>query len=140
MKIKTPAGETFRIHRRWLPWRRRIETTDGLSGDVSDLTDLDDPIALVIAAILAIPLLATLAFVIGEVILLLLLLPFFVLARSVFGTPWIIEVTHQRELVHAEQAQGWGASRDLIERLAASINAGELPSGVPERVKQKVTE
>jgi hypothetical protein len=22
MKIQTPAGETFRIHRRWLPWRR----------------------------------------------------------------------------------------------------------------------
>jgi len=73
---------------------------------------------------------------IAEFLLLLLLLPFFVLARSVFGTPWIIEVTRQGEVVHAEQARGWGASRDHIHRLAAAISAGELPPGVLERIKK----
>lgn len=60
--------------------------------------------------------------------------------QSVFGTPWIIEVTHQREVMHAEEAHGWGASRDQIERRAAAISAGELPPGVLKRVKQKATE
>jgi len=141
MKIQTSAGETFRIHRRWLPWRRRAnKAMDWLPDDAGGLGSLgDDPISLVIGAIFVIPVLVILALFIGEFLLLFLLLPFFVLARSVFGTPWTIEVTHRREVVHAEGAQGWGASHDQIERLAAAISAGELPPGVLDRVKQKAT-
>lgn len=142
MKIQTPTGETFRIHRRWLPWRRRAgKAMDWLPGDAASLDSFgDDPISLVIGAILLIPLLVILAFFIGEFLLLLLLLPFFVLARSVFGTPWIIEVTHQRQVVHTEEARGWGASHEQIDRLAAAISEGELPAGVLKQVRQKATE
>jgi hypothetical protein len=136
MKIQTPAGETLRIHRRWLPWRRRGDKAMDWMPPGLDLLG-DDPISLVIGAIVLIPVLVILAFFIGEILLLLLLLPFFVLARSVFGTPWIIEVTHRHEVVHAEQAQGWSASHDQIERLAAAISAGEPPPGVQERVNQE---
>jgi hypothetical protein len=140
MKVQTPTGETFRIHRRWLPWRRRADKAmDWLPSDANVFDSVgDDPVSLVIGAIFLIPGVVILAFFIGEFLLLLLLLPFFVLARSVFGTPWIIEVTHQREVVHAERAQGWGASHDQIERLAAAISAGELPPGVLERLVEKV--
>jgi hypothetical protein len=132
MKVETPAGERYRIHRRWLPWRRRaradaLDWLPDLPGP--DLDVGDDPIGLVIVAILLIPLLAILALVLGEVLLLLLLLPFFVLARSVFGTPWVIEVSQGHKILHLEAVQGWGASTRRIERLASQVRGGQLPPG-----------
>jgi hypothetical protein len=89
MKVQTPKGETYRIHRRWLPWRRRAraDAMGWLSTDGSAVSVGDDPLSFFFAAILVIPMVLVLAFFVGEFLLLLLLLPFFVLARSIFGTP-----------------------------------------------------
>jgi hypothetical protein len=139
MKVRTPKGETYRVRRRWLPWRRHdTKALDWLppGSAVSGLDD--DPISFIIGAILLIPVLLVLAVVVGEFLLLLLLLPFFVLARSIFGTPWVIEVTHQREVVHAEEVKGWGASQQRINDLVTATGQGDLPPGVEQRVRAKV--
>jgi hypothetical protein len=139
MKVQTPKGEKYRIRRRWLPWRRRVTKvldwvpTPGVVGSLDD-----DPVSFIIGAIFLIPLLVVLAFFVGEFLLLLLLLPFIVLARSIFGTPWVIEVTHQREVVHAEEVQGWGASQQRIDDLVTAMREGDLPPGVQERVRDQV--
>jgi hypothetical protein len=130
VKVQTPSGETYRVHRRWLPWRRRssADTLDWMP-DFPDVDFGDDSLGLVIIAILLIPLLVVVAFVVGEVLLLLLLLPFFVLARSVFGTPWIIEVTHKHKVVHVEAVEGWTESSQRIELLATAFRQGDPPKG-----------
>lgn len=129
VKVQTPAAETYRIHRRWLPWRRRTRADaldwmpDFPGGDV----DFDDDFGLVLVALLLLPFLVILAFVVGEVLLLLLLLPFFVLARSVFGTPWVIEVTRKGKVVHIEAVEGWAASSKRVECLATGLRQGGPP-------------
>lgn len=139
MKVQTPKGETYRIRRRWLPWRRHDTKALDWLPPGSAVSGLDDnPISFVLGAIVLIPILVVLAVVVGELLLLLLLLPFFVLARSIFGTPWVIEVTHRREVVHAEEVKGWGASQQRINDLVTATGRGELPPGVEQHVRDKV--
>ena len=128
VKVQTPAAETYRIHRRWLPWRRRTraEALDWLPDFPGGDLDFDDDLGLVIVALLLLPFLVILAFVLGEVLLLLLLFPFFVLARAVFGTPWIIQVTLKRKVVHVEAVEGWAESSKRIHRLATALRQGDF--------------
>jgi hypothetical protein len=131
VKVQTPEDETYRIHRRWLPWRRRTraDTLDWLPDFPGGDVDFDADFGLVIVALLLLPFLVILAFVVGEMLLLLLLLPFFVLARSVFGTPWVIEVTRKGKIVRIEAVEGWAASSRRIEWLATALRHGDPPLG-----------
>lgn len=132
MKIVTPAGETYRVHRRVLPWRRRIrEKPDWDLASSFDVPDVDHlgvlgAILLVIGIIIALPIIVLALLVVGELLLLLLLLPLFVLARVAFKKPWIVEVTRKRKVVHAEAVVGWGAAGER-----ARVLADELRSAVP---------
>ena len=132
MKIVTPAGETYRVHRRVLPWRRRIrEKPDWDLASSFDVPDVDHlgvlgAILLVIGIIIALPIIVLAFLVVGELLLLLLLLPLFVLARVAFRKPWIVEVTRKRKVVHAEAVVGWGAAGERARMLA-----DELRSAVP---------
>jgi hypothetical protein len=89
-------GRTWKVRRRWLPWRRRVRELpdapiDGLSAD--------DPISAIISLfllILAIPALVVLAILLAELVLVVALLPVVVLLRLVAGWagfPWPIEVS-----------------------------------------------
>jgi len=132
VKIVTPAGETYRVHRRVLPWRRRIrEKPDWDLASSFDVPDVDHlgvlgAILLVIGIIIALPIIVLAFLVVGELLLLLLLLPLFVLARVAFRKPWIVEVTRKRKVVHAEAVVGWGAAGERARMLA-----DELRSAVP---------
>jgi len=132
VKIVTPAGETYRVHRRVLPWRRRIrEKPDWDLASSFDVPDVDHlgvvgAILLVIGIIIALPIIVLALLVVGELLLLLLLLPLFVLARVAFRKPWIVEVTRKRKAVHAEAVVGWGAAGER-----ARVLADELRSAVP---------
>ncbi|MGC5165729.1 hypothetical protein [Luteimicrobium sp. DT211] len=131
MKIVTPAGETYRVHRRVLPWRRRIrEKPDWDLLDAFDVPDVDHlgvlgAILLVIGIVIALPIIVLALLVVGEVLLLLLLLPLFLLARVAFKKPWIVEVTRKRKVVHAESVVGWGAAgrraRALVDELRSTV-------------------
>lgn len=130
MRVTTWKGDKLVISRRWLPWRRRAKT-DGMGDAVDiDIGVPDDPISLVLFAIFALPALIVLALVLSELILLLLLLPIFVLARAIFGMPWTIEVHKpwSRKLIHSEDVKGWGASGERIRALAAEYTK---PDRVP---------
>ena len=132
MKIVTPTGETYRVHRRVLPWRRKIrEKPDWDLLDALDVPDVDHlgvlgAILLVIGIIVALPIIVLALMVVGEVLLLLLLLPLFVLARVAFKKPWIVEVTRKRKVVHAEAVVGWGAAGKRARALADELRTAAV--------------
>lgn len=125
MRVWGPDGDRYRVKRRWLPWRQRRRTVDRSNLDLVGI-DGDDlgAVVVVLVAILLFPVILVAAIAMGELLLLLMLVPFWLLARSLFGTPWIIEVHRSgRGLVHQEAVSGWGASQRRIEELAREIGA-----------------
>lgn len=126
MKVVTPAGEKYRVRRKWLPWRRKAKT-DAL--DWLNMPDLgDDPISMIIMAIIMVPLVVILVIFLGEFLLLLLIFPLVMIARAIFGKPWTIEVTEKGNLRAAEQIKGWSASHDRIQEIAKLLRTGGLPA------------
>ena len=121
-------GDRYRVKRRWLPWRQRRRVVDRSGLDLVGV-DGDDlgVVLLVVLAILLFPVILVAAIAVGELLLLFLLVPFWMLARSVFGTPWIVEVHRSGHgLVHQEAVRGWGESDRRIEQLARQVTAGEF--------------
>lgn len=126
MKAVTPTGEKYRVRRKWLPWRRKAKLKDIDWLDIPDLGD--DPISAIIMAIFLVPLIIILVLLLGEFLLLLLVLPLVMIARSIFGKPWTIEVTEKGQLRAAEQVKGWRASAERIRQLAKLLEAGGTPA------------
>ncbi len=126
MKVTEPGGTTVRIGRRWLPWRRRLR---GLDAPDLPIPDGDDPISAalaVIGLIIAIPFLVVFTIALGELLILLALLPLLLLARIVLRRPWTVDVTRRGDLVASHQAADWASSRELKEELAAQAARGDL--------------
>lgn len=95
-------------------------------GDTS-LTDGDDIISIVLniaLVVLLIPTLVLALLVAAEFLLLLLLLPLWVLARSLFGTPWIIVIRRDHKVVGEEAVRGWGATNARIDQIKSFIASG----------------
>ena len=126
MHVTNQVGESYTVSRRWLPWRRRVnsEAADSPSVDLFDVAD--DPISLLIAAlafVLFLPLVLLLILGLLEILVLLALLPFVLAARSLLGVPWVLEVREGNsrfsgEVVHSEKIAGWRASSERIAALA----------------------
>lgn len=95
-----------------------------------DLPSGDDPISMVLAMvmlILALPVLIV-ALVAGlELLVILLLLPFAVLGRMLFGQQWTIEARNGFTPVWEAPAGRWGQSRRVIRDVATAIQQGHLP-------------
>ncbi|WP_210491229.1 hypothetical protein [Patulibacter sp. SYSU D01012] len=135
MRVEDQAGRTWRVRRRWLPWRRRIREVPDVGPDVSLG---DDPISIIIGLfllILAIPALIVLTVLLAELVLLVVLLPVVVLLRLAagwLGFGWTIEVWARPrdrrwfgwELDREEHVKGWARSRDRIRALADELRAG----------------
>lgn len=126
MKAVTPTGEKYRVRRKWLPWRRKTTARDMDWLNIPDLGD--DPISMIIMAIVLLPLIVILVIFLGEFLLLLLIFPLVMIARSIFGKPWTIEVTEKGNLRAAEQVKGWSASHDRIQEIAKLLRTGGLPA------------
>ncbi|BDY31497.1 hypothetical protein [Mycolicibacterium mageritense] len=127
--VLDPDGAKWTVRRRWLPWRPRRKMPDDWDlGDASfDGDDIFSIVMNVLLLVLLIPVLILALLVAAEFLLLLILLPLWVLARSLFGTPWIIVVRRDRKIVAEEAVRGWGASGARIDQLKAVIAAGEAP-------------
>lgn len=127
MKIQDPHGQTWRVTRRWVPWRRRLR---GAWERMPDLPSGDDPVSMVLAVamlILALPVLV-LTFVAGlEFLLILLFLPFAVLGRVLFGQHWTVEARNGFTPVWEARAGSWRESRTMIQDVATVIQQGHLP-------------
>lgn len=129
MKVVDPQGRTWRVSRRWMPWRRRT-STDGLDAgpDTSGLGD--DPISVVLgllALVLFIPFVLVLLLVTLEILLLLLLLPFAVLGRVLLGRHWRVEVRDGWTFAWETEAGGWSQSGRMIAHLAEGLGHGLTP-------------
>jgi hypothetical protein len=130
VRVKDSKDRTWRVGRRWLPWRRRIrELPDAPFG--LDAPSGDDPISaaiglvlLVIGAIVLLPVLLVLIGLVLELVVLLALVPIVVAARIAFRRPWTVQVVAPGgKVVHTERVVGWRASTARITDLAERIRS-----------------
>ncbi|GHJ46386.1 hypothetical protein Cs7R123_37280 [Catellatospora sp. TT07R-123] len=162
-------GREWWVGRRWLPWKPKPHRFRGNSSgggfvDFGSLDLGDEPVGCTIALVffalvVAFPLLLVLALFIAEWLLALLLLPLFVLVRTLFGVPWRVvargRATDGRRWRYYTQAGGWRASGELIDRALEEIRvygeprclgafqldeapAGGTNTGSPERLLASV--
>lgn len=130
MKITDPSGQTWRVTRRWVPWRRRLK---GSLGDVPNIMPSglgDDPVSAVIflvCLVIMLPFLV-LALIAGlELLLVLLVLPFALLGRVVFGRHWTVEARKGWTIWWEVPAGDWQDSEVKIHEVADAIRIGNLP-------------
>ena len=130
MKVRDPRGQTWRVSRRWVPWRRRLK------GAMDGVPDLgfgglgDDPISLVIGLVLLVVLLPfLLLFLLAgiELLALLAVLPLAILGRVLLGRHWTVEVRRGWRPWWEMGSGDWGTSRLQIHDIAAAVERGELP-------------
>jgi len=129
VKVTDPSGHTWRVTRRWVPWRRRLK---GALDAVPDLPGGlgDDPISLVIGLVCLVILLPflLLALVAGlELLLVLLVLPFALVGRVLFGRHWHVELRRGFEPWWEVEAGDWQASAVRIHEVADAVRRGVLP-------------
>lgn len=134
VKVKDPSGQTWRVTRRWVPWRRRVRGASKAWEVVPTPPSGDDPISgaialvvlVVFSPIIAIALLLTVLAAI-EFAVILLLIPLVLLGRVFFGRRWIVEMRRGFTPYHQQDAGDWAASRTAIARIADAIGRGDLP-------------
>ncbi len=132
MEVSALDGRNIEVRRRWLPWKPRARRIDP---DFVDLTGgADDPISfilLIVAGFIAgilLAVVATIALFASEFLLVLVLLvPLFALARVVWVLPWVIESRTGETLLGAEKVRGWRASEERIQEIATAYQHGEDP-------------
>jgi hypothetical protein len=135
VRVKDSKGRTWRVGRRWLPWRRRFREVPDGGLDLSMLPDADDPITAAIGLVLAIvgliflvPALLVLLGLVLELALLLALLPLAIVLRVALRRPWTVQVVGPSEnVVHTERVVGWRASTARIGQLAELVRHGSPP-------------
>lgn len=129
MKVTDPSGQSWRVSRRWVPWRRRLK--GALDGAPDLPTGLgDDPISAIVGIVLLIILIPflLLAAVAGvELLLLLLVLPFALVGRVAFGRHWTVEVRKGWTPYWEVRAGDWQASTVRIHEVSSAIREGRLP-------------
>lgn len=136
MKVRDPHQETWRVSRRWVPWRRRTP----LPAVPSDLGPGglgvgDDRLSILLRAV-------PLAVAMVELLLIVLVLPLAVLARVLLGRHWVVEVRADYQPVWEIDAGSWGQSREAIHELGAVLGRGAYPwhDGAPGVGRGRVLE
>ena len=130
VKVRDPQEQTWRVTRRWVPWRRRLKGSLDSAPDLGVGSLGDDPISAVIAVVALVVLIPflLLAVVAGlELLLVLLVLPFAVLGRVLFGRHWTVEVRRGWRPWWETLAGDWQASGTRIHDLTAAIARGDVP-------------
>lgn len=125
MKVKDPDGQTWRVTRRWLPWRRRMQHVD-TSWSFGNI-DIDDGFLAGVVLFFLAPVIVLALIVAAEFLLLLLLLPLAVLGRALFGKAWTIEARRGFEIVWDAPAGDWQTSGLRIHEVADEIRRGRTP-------------
>ena len=129
MKVRDPQGQTWRVTRRWVPWRRRLKGWwDAVPSLPVGLGD--DPVSAIIGIvflIIALPF-VIIALISGlELLLLVFLLPFALVGRVFLGKHWTIEARRGFKIWWQDASGDWQASGVRIHDGAAAIERGDLP-------------
>ncbi|TCJ22729.1 hypothetical protein [Nocardioides jejuensis] len=136
MKVTDPSGQTWRVSRRWVPWRRRFRSDDDIplgwldptrAADVDDLVIGLVVLIVVLVLLVLAPILLVVFFAAFELLLLLALLPLVILLRVMFGMSWTIEVRRGFTPWAERETGDWAESRMAIHRAADAIRQGDLP-------------
>ncbi|MDN5717249.1 MAG: hypothetical protein L0G89_08450 [Janibacter sp.] len=131
MKVVDPQGRTWRVSRRWMPWRRKTSMGDWGSGPSISNSDLgDDPISAIIGVVLLIlfiPVLVLGLVVALEMLLLLLILPFAVVGRMLLGRHWRVEVREDWTFAWEAEVGDWSDSGRAIDQIAQGLRQGMPP-------------
>ena len=127
VKVVDPAGETWRIKRRWLPWRPRLR--DGAFELGTHVIDAADgfPFLLFLLGLVLIPVAVALAVFVAEIALALLVVSILTFGRAIFIGRWPIEVFRGRALVHVDAARGWADSGRRMGEIVDGIRRGDPP-------------
>lgn len=144
-RVKAPSGTVWRVGRRWLsrdlPKLRRLDADRGadaalesawyLPGDIDIDLDLDEVggvlMAIAVAVILVTVAVPLLIFGIELLVVILLLLGS-ILARTVFGHPWVVlAIPSDGSGTLAWKVTGWQRSGQLIEKVSAELASGATP-------------
>jgi|GEM_PF-2350859 len=146
VKAKDSTGQTWRVTRRWVPWRRRVRGAGDAWSMVPTLPAGEDPISAVITIVILVVfapviLLALVLTVLAtiEFAVILLLIPVLFVARALFGRHWIVEVRRGYLPYYEEHAGDWSTSHARIESIAGAIERGDRPphtlgAGAPDPV------
>jgi hypothetical protein len=145
---RTPAGEEWRVGRRWVmrerPHWRKVPTgkaaVEALS--VPDIEGPDDlGVTLVVifgAVVVAVIIIPLLLFGI-ELILLGLVVAAGIVGRGLLGRPWLVQARRVSETAPAFgwRVSGWRRSAQLIDEVTAALSAGLDPS--PSQAQETIT-
>ncbi|MFC7246381.1 hypothetical protein ACFQO7_28225 [Catellatospora aurea] len=136
-RVTGPDGHEWWVGRRWLPWRPARRRRDGESlGDSSQLAPLAGAdgmfgCVMVLMIIVAFPVVLLLVFLAIEWLVVLLLLPLWVLARVLFGVPWVIVARGRsadgRRWRYYGRAAGWRGSAALIDAVREEVRLHGAP-------------
>jgi hypothetical protein len=130
VKVHDPFGQTWRITRRWVPWRRRRKAELRTPTDLAPSGLGEVPagaIVFLVCLVIAIPLLVLAAIAGVQLLLLVLLAPFALLGRAAFGRNWIVEARKGYAIWWETPAGDWQASMIKIHEIADEIRIGVLP-------------
>ncbi|TYL55317.1 hypothetical protein FXB39_02905 [Nocardioides sp. BGMRC 2183] len=127
MKVRDPWGQTWRVTRRWVPWRRRLKGMWRGPFEAMPANLGDDPISLIILGVICLPLIVLAIVASLELLALLLLFPIALLVRVIFGRHWTIEARRGFRIHWQADAGDWRASGERIHHVVAAIAAGDLP-------------
>ena len=129
MKVTDPSGQTWRVTRRWVPWRRRLKgKPDWVDAPTFDLGD--DGVGLLIGGLLLaliVPFVLIGVIAVLEAVLLAAVLPFALLGRVLLGRHWVVEARCGWRPWWETTAGSWTDSGVVILETAARIEAGDPP-------------
>ncbi len=129
MTVQDPNGQTWRVSRRWVPWRRRLAgALDAVPPTPGSLGD--DPVGLVLGAIFLVLLIpaAVLLLLAGlELLVLALAMPLALAGRVLLGRHWVVEVRRGWQPWWEAETGDWRACELRIYEIADEIRRGELP-------------
>jgi len=130
VKVEDPTGQTWRVTRRWVPWRRRWKSELRTPTDLAPSGLGEVPagaIVFLVCLVIAIPLLVLSLIAGAQLLLVVLLVPLALLGRAMFGRNWTIEARKGYAIWWETPAGDWQASMIKIHEVADEIRIGALP-------------
>lgn len=130
MKVVDHEGKVWRVSRRWMPWRRRLHMPDWATSGTTFMPGevLGGLVNAVVGIVVFVPVLLWSLVLLLEVVLMLLVTPFVLLARIV-GSPWPVEVRDRWTFAWETMAGDWGRSGEVIDEVAEILRRGDRPWG-----------